>query len=248
MLLDGPDGLTIEQQIEIADSIKAQVEAVEALAEELTGADNIIAIMKARSALMERLVPLEEELKKVEGLKLGYKPAEIRIVQYRDSVTRIRAGLDAGGEGPVTLEELVQAKQSILRSLERGDYEGALSQFQSIELSLISAASVPKGAEVAEEIRLLAINAQTVLDFEKIEMSVGGVAIMDGARPVALINGDTIAAGEYVDMKGELFVNDVRPHEIEFVYRGVTLVRPLDERTPTPVAKAKSGKSGKKKN
>jgi hypothetical protein len=86
-----------------------------------------------------------------------------------------------------------------------------------------------------------------VLDFEKIDMDVGGVAIMAGARPVALINGETIVAGEYVDMSGELFVNDVRPHEIEFVYRGVTLVCPVDDRTPTPIAKAGDGKRAKRK-
>jgi hypothetical protein len=126
------------------------------------------------------------------------------------------------------------------------DYEGAISHFNSIEPQLHGLEADPEKS-LADELRRLANNAQTVLDFEKIDMRVGGVAIMEGARPVALINGDTIVAGEYVDMLGELFVNDVRPHEIEFVYRGVTLVRPVDERTPTPLAKAGDGKRTKRK-
>jgi hypothetical protein len=48
-------------------------------------------------------------------------------------------------------------------------------------------------------------------------------------------------------MSGELFINDIRPHEIEFVYKGVTLIRPVDERTPTTVAKAGKGKRDQRK-
>jgi predicted ABC-type transport system involved in lysophospholipase L1 biosynthesis ATPase subunit len=63
-------------------------------------------------------------------------------------------------------------------------------------------------------------------------MRIGGVAVMEGARPVALINGDSIVAGDYLDRAGELFVSDIRSHEIEFIFQGVTLIRRIDDGTP----------------
>lgn len=243
MLANDPDAMSIPEQIAIADGIKERVEGLASLWQEVDAAPNIIALMKARTALLEALVPLEEELKRLEGVKLGYKPAEIRLSQYRDEVARVREQLELKTpDGRTTRKELEDALESVRRQVVNEDYEGAISHFKSIEPQLIGLEDDPERGPLAEELQRLASNAQTVLDFEKIDLTVGGVAIMEGARPVALINGQTVIAGEYVDLSGELFVNDVRPHEIEFVYRGVTLVRPVDERSPTPVAKAGKGK------
>ena len=248
MLANDPNAMSIPDQIKIADGIKERVEQLEVLWVDVEAAPNIIALMKARTALLDTLVPLEEELKRLEGVRLGYKPVEIRLDQYRDDVARIREQLEIKTpDGKMTSKELTEAIESVRRQVVAEDYEAALSHFKSIEPQLLGLEKDPERAVLAEELRRLANNAQTVLDFEKIEMTVGGVAIMEGARPVALINGDTIIAGEYVDMSGELFINDIRPHEIEFVYKGVTLIRPVDERTPTTVAKAGKGKRDQRK-
>ncbi len=248
MQANDPTAMSIPEQIAIADGIRDRVEALDTLWADVEAAPNIIALMKARTALLDALVPLEDDLKKLADVKLGYKPAEIRLDQYRDDVAHIREQLELKTpEGKTTVKELKDAIASVRTQVENEDYEGAINHFKSIEPQLLGLEDDPDRGPLAAELQRLANNAQTVLDFEKIDMQVGGVAIMEGARPVALINGDTIVAGEYVDMSGELFINDIRPHEIEFVYKGVTLVRPVDERSPTPVAKADKSKRDKRK-
>lgn len=246
---EGVGRMPIPEQLKLADKLQAMVDDLQGLWKNFEEAKqtNIIARMKARTALVEGLLPVEAELERVQGIVLGFKPVEIRIEQNRAAVAEIRKGLEGeGGTFTLTREELEAAIKSVREQMDAEEYEGALSQFDSIEPQLLGLDLEPQKT-LAEELRRLANNARTVLDFEKIDLDVGGVAIMAGARPVALINGETIVAGEYVDMSGELFVNDVRPHEIEFVYRGVTLVCPVDDRTPTPIAKAGDGKRAKRK-
>ena len=60
-------------------------------------------------------------------------------------------------------------------------------------------------------------------EFENIDIDVGGVAITEGGPSVAMVNGEKVAIGDM--LAGNLFVNGIRPDEIEFVYRGVVLAR-----------------------
>jgi hypothetical protein len=49
------------------------------------------------------------------------------------------------------------------------------------------------------------------------------VAIMSGAPPVALINGKALGEGDLIN--NDLMIRGIRSGEIEFIYKGVILIR-----------------------
>jgi hypothetical protein len=54
-------------------------------------------------------------------------------------------------------------------------------------------------------------------------MQIRGVAIEEGRPPVALINGRTLREGDLLG--NEMVVRSIRSGEVEFLFRGVVLVR-----------------------
>jgi hypothetical protein len=69
----------------------------------------------------------------------------------------------------------------------------------------------------------MAAQAQTVIEFQKLELKVGGVAVGDGGVSSVLINGKSVGVGDMLDQ--ELLVRAIRPDEIEFIFRGVIFAR-----------------------
>lgn len=229
---DGEPVLTIEEQINIVEALAEQAETIEDLYEEVLEAENLIAEMKARAALEEKLTSLEEEVRRIDASsQLIFAPSIRRFENDVSAVVTEVRGLLEGNEnvhGP-SLVVLQEASEAIERHIAAEEYDLAMTTFHTIEPRLPMAEIDPNKVALVEELRTIAARAQTVIDFESIPMDIGGVAVMEGRRPVALINGDSIYAGEYMDLSGELYVNDIRTHEIEFVYQGVTLVRRMED-------------------
>ncbi|MEM7307723.1 MAG: hypothetical protein AAF682_13675 [Planctomycetota bacterium] len=228
------DTLTIQEQSEIVEGLEAQAEEVESFWGEVREAKNLIEEMKARAKLDEAMVKLDEELRRLETDELiSFSPAQRRLKNNVISVQEdIRVKLFEGrGSGP-TVKELEEVAAAVRRHLDFEEYDEAIQAYQTMAPRLADAERDVAKRPLVEELQLLASRAQTVLDFEGINMQIGGVAVMEGVRPVALINGETVVAGEYLDLTGELFVSDIRSHEIEFVYQGVTLIRRLEDQGP----------------
>ena len=56
-----------------------------------------------------------------------------------------------------------------------------------------------------------------------IELTVSGVALMEGSSPVALINGKSLGVGDMLN--DELVIRAIHRDEIEFIFRGVVFAR-----------------------
>jgi hypothetical protein len=76
---------------------------------------------------------------------------------------------------------------------------------------------------LADEIRQLGEDSGILRDFDKIKMSVGGIALIEGALPTVLINDRPLTVGDMVNEELEVF--DIRSSEIDFIFRGVILTR-----------------------
>jgi Tfp pilus assembly protein PilO len=240
--ITGPEPiLAIEEQIQIIEDLEKKLDRVLGLWDGVEKADNLIAEMKARAEIEEAILDLDANLSRVEGENvITFGPLVVKLENVIvGGVKDVKKRLEAkGGDLGPSARELEQVAAAVNGHIEREEYEQALQAFHSMEPRLVRAERDPSKAQAVEDLRVLAGRAQTVLDFSAIEMSIGGVAVMDGARPVALINGESVSAGEYIDMSGDLFVHDIRSHEIEFVYQGVTLVRRIDDTgTTTPPKK-----------
>ncbi|MEW6074565.1 MAG: hypothetical protein AB1726_18465 [Planctomycetota bacterium] len=229
---DGVPVLTIEEQITLVEELVLKADEAEAIWKKSTDADNLIGEMKTRAELEESLALLDERVRRVEEEgQLVFVPARNRFEsQVVDRLADIRLRLDStqGGLGP-SVAELEESAKTMKRFIGSQDYELALQAFQTLEprLAAISERDEirrPYVTALAELKRL----AATVLEFESIQLQITGIAILENARPVALINGQAISEGELIG--DELYVRNIQRNQIEFAYRGLVLARPIDSK------------------
>jgi hypothetical protein len=81
----------------------------------------------------------------------------------------------------------------------------------------------PPRAALVDALRKAEQEARILADFQKLNIKISGFVIADGVPPVALINGKALGEGDLVD--DELVIRSIRQGEIEFIFRGVVLVR-----------------------
>ena len=118
---------------------------------------------------------------------------------------------------------LVQVADAMERHIDEGEFELALDTYETIQSSLDLVKGDPVRAQLAERVRQLAEDAQTLLDFQAIELEIGGVAIIEGMPPAIIINGRSLTIGDLVGT--DLEIVDIRPGEIDFYFRGLILTK-----------------------
>lgn len=234
--VDGPDGpgLTIEEQIAIVDDLVAKAREVQAIAQNVVGAENIIQEMKARANLEEKLTLLEEEVRRVQTDNgLTFLPASRRFENEVVAVAvALRAETGSADPSSPTLVALREAAEAMERHLEASEFELALQAFKTVEGSLSAAEKDTNKLSYVQTLRELERLAKTVLEFEQIDLSIGGIALYEDRRPVALINGQAVSEGELLGE--ELFVRNIRKDQIEFAFRGMVLAIPVEARSTVP--------------
>ncbi|MBN2489313.1 MAG: type 4a pilus biogenesis protein PilO [Planctomycetes bacterium] len=122
---------------------------------------------------------------------------------------------------------LAEDLQIILGKMEhffqKGDLAQVVSQFDMVASQIGSADT--EDAEVrrlVQEIYALKNQAMVITEFSLRPIRIHGIIAQKGG-PVAIINGRVFEQGQMLD--GEVKIHDIRPEEIEFVYREVRIVR-----------------------
>lgn len=222
---DGESALSVQEQMDLVQGLFDRTQAVLAKWEEVKTAENVIVEMMTRSELESQLTKLEEDVRRVEAEKsVRYVPSERRLsIEVSSVLNGLRAELSAvaADRGP-SEAQLKQVEETMLSHLERAEYKLALEAFGLIEKELAIAKADPLRKPLVERIDELARESRTVLEFEKVKMTITGVLIA-GNRACALINGKTLFVGDMFD--GEILVRDIKPDEIEFIFRGVIFAR-----------------------
>lgn len=223
----GGDVISVEEQIATVDRLLEEAAKAEQLFEQAKLAENLIGEMRARAELEQVLAALEEEIRRVESTAmLSFMPAQRRFQHgVVGVVERIRNNADdrAGVVKGPSVAALKEAADSMYRHITGGESELALEAFNAIEPRLELAERDGSKSELVARLRDLQGMATTVIEFEKIRLEIQGVALYEGRRPVALINGMAVSEGEILD--DELFVRAIRRDQIEFAYRGFVLAR-----------------------
>ena len=226
-------GLTIQEQFALVDELIAKAEEAEQLAEDLSEAPNVIAEMKVRAQLEERIAFLESEIMRVraENLLL-FVPASRRFDQRVVDVVERLGGvlqIELRGQGP-SVAVLRETAEAMDRHIRNQQYELAIEIFEAIEPRLALAEKEELKRTWVQTLVELTALAQTVIEFEAIELNIGGIAIYEDHRPVALINGQAVAEGELIGQ--ELIVRNIGPEQIEFAFRGLILARIVETGPP----------------
>ena len=229
---DGAPTLSIEEQFAIVDELVERTDAAKMLVEELDAATNVIEEMKARSKLEEDIAFLDEEILRVrtEGLLVFVSAAKRFETQVVEVVDALREDIlnAQRGQGP-SLAALRQAVEGMERHIAAQEYEIAQEIYATIEPGLALAEREELKRPLVQGVRELHLLTVNVLEFESIQFSVDGVAIYEGRRPVALINGTPVTEGELVG--DEAIIRRITPEQIEFSFRGLVLARLVNSET-----------------
>ena len=229
--VDGGPQISIEDQIAIVDELVEKADAIQKVWDETKQADNLIQTMKLRADLEEKLALLEEEIRRVQAEgQLRFIPIARRFdKQVVEVVNNIREQMNSneGGSGP-SLALLRETTEAMERHIAIQEYELALQAFATIEPRLAQAEQDPLKEPLAKGIRDLKHLADTVIEFEKIDLEIQGIAIYEDRSPVALINGQAVSEGEIIGE--DLIVHNIRADQVEFAYHGLVLARIVEER------------------
>lgn len=221
-----PSMLPIQEQQRLVDELVERMGVVKRTLQEWRDTDIIVRKMMLRAELDQLTVALEEDTRRIQGEGLVRFPmAERRLqVEVVDQLVATRDEVDKerGPVGP-SAELLAQLAASMARHVQSGEPTLAIEAFKSIENSLASVSADPERRALARQIVETFEDAKILRDFQSIAMQIKGVAIQEGRPPVALINGRTLREGDVLE--GDMVVRSIRSGEIEFLFRGVVLVR-----------------------
>lgn len=215
--------LTVQEQMDIVEDMSLRMQEVLGLWDEVNSAGNVIVEMMTRADLEEKLVALEEDVRRVEAEgSISYVPSLRRLQnEVVNPIDGLRGELlVASGRGP-SADTLKEILKSMERHQGRAEYDLMLDAYAGIEDRLDLVENDPLRKPLVERMRKLAFEARTVMDFENIEIEVTGLAIIEGEDPVAVINGRSLGVGDMLNE--ELVVYGIRTGEIEFIFRGVIL-------------------------
>jgi hypothetical protein len=226
---EGEAPLPIEQQILLVDDLVERTREAESLWEAYRDADNLIAQMKTRADLDEAMAALAEDVRVVQDKKqLVFVSAERRfqkeVIEALDELhAKLNNAEDVVGPTVAILQEAIETVDGYLRTHE---YDQALKAFYAVEPRLQLAEDDAARKPLVSQLRWLARVAETVIEFDGIEMRISGVGLIEGLKPIAVINGESLTEGEMV--AANLFIRSIREDEIEFVYRDVIMSRRIE--------------------
>jgi Tfp pilus assembly protein PilO len=227
---DGREVLTIEEQIAIVEGLIELTDEIEDLWVEAIDAPNLIAEMKARAQIDEKFAYLDEEIRRVEhNGDLTFVPAQRRFEKYVVQVSvdlRAQIADRSSGQGP-SLAALRETADAMERHITSQEYELAIEAYDTLGGPGLALANEEELKQpLVRDLKQLRQLAETVIEFESIRLDIGGVAIYEDLRPVALINDQAVSEGELIG--DELLVRKISMNQIEFSFRGLVLGRVVE--------------------
>lgn len=225
-LEENPSGLTVSEQNEQVDGLTRMYQDAVALWSNVEAAENVLERMMAKKDLIEVVARIEDDLRRVDaGGLISYTPAVKRLQnEVRTPLLELRLSIEETRsiQGPVK-EELEHIIGTMRRDIEAGNFTLAQQSYAAIKDSLDLLQGDPVRMELALALRRLAEEAEILREFDSFEMSFGGQVLIEGRSPAVLINNRTLTIGDM--LRPGLEVIGIRPHEVDFAFRGVVLVR-----------------------
>jgi Tfp pilus assembly protein PilO len=225
-LAESQSQLTVQQQMDLVQSLFERTQVVLAKWEEVKKADNVIKEMMLRAEVEEGLSALEEDIRRAQSEhQIAYLPSVKRFqAEIVDPLTDLRGNLTivSGGKGP-SETQLREIEATMLTHQAAGEYKLVLDAFAAIDNRLALVENDPLRKPLVDRLKELAYEAHTVLDFEKVKLDVGAVVLIEDAQPMALINGKSLSVGDMLNE--ELVIRAIHRDEIEFIFRGLVFAR-----------------------
>ncbi|MCC7011981.1 MAG: hypothetical protein IT454_05445 [Planctomycetes bacterium] len=222
-----PNQKPIQEQTLIVDGLVEGMGDLKKLWEQFRKPDlNVVEQMQLRADFETKLTELEDDSRKVAASgTVVFPPAQNRL--QREVLEPLASlhndyNIIIGNKGP-TAENLRQILARMQGEIDGGQPKSALEIYMTVESSLPIVQSDPVRRAIADSLKRTAQEARILMDFQQVDLRIGGIAIQEGVPPVILINGRALSEGDAIS--NELVIRGIRPGELELIFRGVVLVR-----------------------
>lgn len=222
---DGEGALPIAEQRSMVDGMVMEAEILLAMDTQAEDeATNFLRKLELQTEVDKRADTLSSALERV-----------IRERQVTDATQRRRLDNDVkpvvqkltvAEVGPPTApsnEELRELLTEIAILMDSEDYEAAMARYLTVEGRVSPEDLDYEGVAILNEIQAAATLAEIAMDFNKIDIDIGGAVVADNGGSVAIINDRVLQEGD--SLAEDLVIQRIAPDRIEFRYRGVTLIR-----------------------
>ncbi len=220
--------IAVEVQIQMVADLVARADEVEKDFDAWKTAENDVDKKLKRAELEKKLASLEEDVRRtLEAGSISFAPSKNALDhQVAERIAHLRESMTVKEDGKgVNIDELSALVETMHHHMQSAEYDLALAAFSNVEPRLPPAEQDPQRKPLVDEARAIAKDAKIATDFGKLELKIGGVMIAEGSPPVALINGRALSEGDMVD--SDLIIRSIHRDEIEFIFRGVILLRKL---------------------
>lgn len=222
--LSDEDGMPVPDQLAKVDELAAM--ATEAMQQwgAVEDAQNVLDRMVKKDELYAMLGALDEELRRVEDSgAITYVPAQKRLeAEVYEPRLVLAERLDSGPSSGPTLAELEAIRDQMLGHVEAGEYDLALQVYTPSRPELEHVQGDPVRGAVVEVIHQLAVESETLRDFNAIELEFSG-SFFIGERAAIVINGRPRTVGD--ELQPGLELAEIRENEVDFYFRGFVLTR-----------------------
>ncbi|MCA8955475.1 MAG: type 4a pilus biogenesis protein PilO [Planctomycetes bacterium] len=119
-----------------------------------------------------------------------------------------------------------EGMEALIKSMREKLLDGELEAAVTVYTQTANKIDVPKGHPLYPlrlKVEGLMVRAKVALEFSAIPLKVTGVLVRGDSKSGVILNGEVYEEGEYINET--LFVKAVREDEVEFVYKGFSLVK-----------------------
>lgn len=223
------DILTVEEQIALVEDLVQRMKELQEAWDVYEDAGNVIEEMTMRAEVESLMADIESDVLRIEEEHaIRYVPSsrrlQLEVVQPLSDMRTVLAEQGEIDQGP-TLENLIDIQANMEEHMGVGEFDLALKTFQGIELRLDYVRGDQERWAIAERLRTMALQSRVASEFQKLDLDISGRALMENAEPVVLIGGRTMREGDL--LSNDLIIRTIREDEVEFIFRGVVLVRRL---------------------
>ena len=228
-LADSMQGQPLQAQKKIIDDFSVEIAQLRGLFSRTREAGiTIIERMDLDRRLKQGLDLLQARIDEVAAKSMiSYMPYKLRWTKdVLESVENLRTELsrvaDQGRDRNLSAPELRDLYAAMKDDLTNGEPEAAKSRFEGAQDRLEVQPQDPRYRTVLA-VRKLNLHAQIAIEFSQKKLDIKGVCVFDGGRSGMILNGAVIQEGDFID--DDLLLKAVGREQVEFVYKGFTLVK-----------------------
>lgn len=226
------DGPSLQDQKALIDRYVTELTKLrEILVKARKPDQNIFQVFAAEKELRERITRLEAEVEHVNEQKtistgLRTQWAKNVVDPLADLKTQLnRKDNQEGPRDPYLQKaDLEQLLADMGGDLESGNLEDARTRYETVQDKLGVPLDDPRH-ELEIRVKAAHVKAVTAIAFKALRLDIQGVLVNHEGRSGVLLNGEVLEEGEYVS--DELLVKKVHEEQVEFVFRGLTVIRTL---------------------